>query len=170
MDVATVNDADRIVDLVESVYRGDSSQVGWTTEAHLLGGQRVDKNMVCSMLQKPESSLLVFRDGERIDACVYLENEPEGVHLGLLSVRGQLQGQKMGQRVLQFCESYISSRWQKSKLIIEVLWQREELIAWYERRGFQKTGVQKPFPSDPRFGLPKVNDLYFLEMTKNTRK
>ncbi|HEY7873115.1 MAG TPA: hypothetical protein VIC31_10400, partial [Rudaea sp.] len=35
-------DAPAIVALVESAYRGDASRAGWTTEADLLDGQRVD--------------------------------------------------------------------------------------------------------------------------------
>ena len=38
----------------------------------------------------------------------------------------------------------------------------DELIAFYERRGYVRTGIKKPFPyGDPRFGLPKRKDLQF---------
>ena len=34
---------------------------------------------------------------------------------------------------------------------------RSELIAWYERLGYVRTGETRPFPmDDPRFGLPRV--------------
>ena len=31
---------------------------------------------------------------------------------------------------------------------------REELIAWYEKNGYQKTGKVLPFPVDERYGIP----------------
>jgi hypothetical protein len=44
---------------------------------------------------------------------------------------------------------------------------REELIAFYERRGFSRTGEFKPFPvGEPRFGLPKVPGLKFELLEK----
>ncbi len=44
---------------------------------------------------------------------------------------------------------------------------RTELIAWYERRGYRATGESKPFPyGDPRFGLPKRDDLDFIILSK----
>jgi hypothetical protein len=43
---------------------------------------------------------------------------------------------------------------------------RHELIAWYERRGYETTGEKKPFPTDSaKFGLPK-QDLEFVVMEK----
>jgi hypothetical protein len=32
---------------------------------------------------------------------------------------------------------------------------RTELIAYYERQGYQQTGKTEPFPTDPRYGIPK---------------
>ena len=44
---------------------------------------------------------------------------------------------------------------------------RDELIAFYERRGYRRTGVYKPFPhGDERFGLPKRDDLRFEVLEK----
>lgn len=44
---------------------------------------------------------------------------------------------------------------------------RAELIAWYERRGYARTGITKPFPyDDDHFGLPQRDDLRFEYLTK----
>jgi hypothetical protein len=56
--VATVADAAALVALINSAYRGDSSKAGWTTEADLVGGQRVDVEGL-----RRESDLLVGADG-----------------------------------------------------------------------------------------------------------
>jgi hypothetical protein len=43
---------------------------------------------------------------------------------------------------------------------------RAELIAFYERRGYRRTGIIKPFPTDVRFGLPRVERLEFEVLEK----
>lgn len=50
--VAEPADVDAIVALVESAYRGESSEAGWTTEAHLIDGQRTDANEVSSLIAR----------------------------------------------------------------------------------------------------------------------
>jgi len=48
-----------------------------------------------------------------------------------------------------------------------VLAQRPELIAWYERRGYRRTGAVKPFPyGDERLGIPRRDDLEFAVLEK----
>ena len=45
--------------------------------------------------------------------------------------------------------------------------QRDDLIAWYERRGYRRTGKMSPFPyGDERFGIPKRPDLEFELLVK----
>ncbi len=44
---------------------------------------------------------------------------------------------------------------------------RDDLIAWYERRGYARSGIYKPFPyGDERFGIPKRSDLRFELLVK----
>ncbi len=48
-----------------------------------------------------------------------------------------------------------------------VISQRAELIAFYERRGYELTGETRPFPAtDPRFGVPRRSDLAFIVMER----
>ena len=44
---------------------------------------------------------------------------------------------------------------------------RDTLIAWYERRGYRRTGEVRPFPyDDARFGIPRRDDLAFVVLEK----
>jgi hypothetical protein len=44
---------------------------------------------------------------------------------------------------------------------------RNDLIAWYERRGYRRTGRTSPFPyGDERFGIPLRDDLQFELLVK----
>ena len=40
-----------------------------------------------------------------------------------------------------------------------VITQRRELIEWYERRGYRRTGKIIPFPVHEKFGVLKVESL-----------
>ena len=67
---AAAADVPAIVALVESAYRGESGLRGWTTESHLLDGQRTDAADVGALIARPDSCvLLAFRDGALV-ACL----------------------------------------------------------------------------------------------------
>jgi hypothetical protein len=48
-----------------------------------------------------------------------------------------------------------------------VIEQRQDLIAWYVRRGYLVTRCTEPFPyGNSRFGLPRRTDLRFVVLEK----
>lgn len=169
---ATAADADAVVALVNSAYRGDSSRVGWTTEADLLGGQRTDADGIRGVVAADASRLLLHRaaDGTLL-ACVLLERRPGGgCYLGMLTVRPDRQAAGIGRRLLAAAESYAAAELRASYVEMTVIGARTELIAWYERRGYARTGERRPFPyGDERFGLPRRPDLDFEVLRKALR-
>jgi hypothetical protein len=48
-----------------------------------------------------------------------------------------------------------------------VLAPQEALIAYYERRGFRRTGETRPFPADPRYARPLRDGLRFVVLEKS---
>lgn len=58
-------DVDVLVALIESAYRGDSSRVGWTTEADILEGQRTDPEGVLAVIKSPDNAAARHRAGRR---------------------------------------------------------------------------------------------------------
>ncbi|MFF5938006.1 GNAT family N-acetyltransferase [Streptomyces sp. NPDC012508] len=180
MDTATPQDTDRIayrdaveddvvalVPLVESAYRGDSSRAGWTTEADILQGQRTDEEGVRAVITTPGSRLMVVeRDGELV-ACCQLEHRGEAAYFGMFAVRPELQGSGLGRRIIEEAERRVREIWGVSEMHMTVISVREELIAWYERRGYRRTGRMTPFPyGDERFGVPQRDDLQFELLVK----
>jgi SUF system NifU family Fe-S assembly protein len=165
---AGADDVPAIVALVESAYRGDLSRQGWTTEADMLDGQRTDPEGVAALIAKPDNRIvLAARRGELV-ACAHLERTPDGCYFGMFSVRPTLQGGGVGHAVLSECERIARSEWRCERLHMTVIKQRAELIAWYERRGYARTGESKPFPyGDERYGLPKRPDLEFIVLAKS---
>jgi ribosomal protein S18 acetylase RimI-like enzyme len=167
MHVSIAGDADleAVAALVNSAFRGDSSRAGWTTEAEFLGGQRTDPALLRAELAAHEGAvLLLLRDQPDGDllGSVWLDPEEPGVwHLGMLTVRPDLQGRQLGRTLLAEAESYAAARGAE-RMRLTVIQVRDSLSAWYERRGYVRTGETKPFPyGDERFGLPLRDDLHF---------
>src|SRR5688500_10455563 len=164
---ATVDDVPAIVDLVTSAYRGDTSRAGWTTEADILDGNRIDPDVLRHDIARPRSRvLLAERDGELL-ACAHIANEDGAGYFGMFSVRPALQGGGVGKRLLAEGERIAREDWGLPVMCMTVIDIRNELIAFYERRGYRRTGIYKPFPhGDERFGIPKRNDLRFEVLEK----
>lgn len=164
---ATAADVPALVDLVTSAYRGDASRRGWTTEADMLDGNRIDPEVLRGDLQRPRSRVLVAeRDGAML-ACGHVCEEDGAGYFGMFSVRPELQGSGIGKRLLAEAERIARDDWRLPAMRMTVIDIRDELIAFYERRGYRRTGVKKPFPyGDPRFGIPRRDDLRFEVLEK----
>lgn len=157
--------------LVESAYRGDSAKRGWTHEADLLGGQRTDLEALREIVTDPEQVILLAIDGTVIAGCVQLMHVKNGLaYLGLLTVDPDRQAGGLGRILLDASERYVAENWQADTIEMTVIRQRADLIAYYERRGYALTGERRPFPlDDPRYGLPKTQELEFVVLRKDIK-
>lgn len=166
---AQPSDIPALVDLVESAYRGDASRVGWTTEADLLDGQRIDGDSLQRTLSTPGNRIVLAEQGDELLACCHLEKqENEAAYFGMFSVRPGLQGAGIGKLLLAEAERQARDDMACPRMEMTVIDVRESLIAFYERRGYSRTGIHKPFPyGDERFGIPKRDDLRFELLTKD---
>lgn len=168
--VATADDVANVVALVESAYRGESSRDGWTTEADLLGGQRTDAEAVRDLIAAPgQVVLLALEADDTLLGCCELRRRADGTaYFGMFAVVPRRQGDGIGKAVLAEAERRVVDDWSARRMEMTVLVQREELIAWYERRGYRRTGRMEPFPkTDPRFGLPRRPDLVLEVLAKD---
>lgn len=164
---ASHRDIDAIVALVESAYRGDSGRRGWTTESDLLDGQRTDAADVAATIGRPDSRILLLEEQGRLLASCHLERHGEAAYFGMFAVDPTHQAGGLGKRLLGEAERIAREEWNCHAMEMTVIVQRAELIAWYERRGYRRTGHYKPFPyGDARFGMPRRDDLRFEVLTK----
>jgi ribosomal protein S18 acetylase RimI-like enzyme len=167
---ATVEDVPSIVALVESAYRGDASRRGWTTEADLLDGQRTDAAAVTDLMSAAGSRFLLAEEQGRLVGSLLLAHEPPNAYIGMFAIRPDCQGREFGRQLLHEAERVARVEWTVGGIRMTVIAQRLELIAWYERRGYAQTGEREPFPyGQPRFGLPRRDDLYFVTLFKALR-
>jgi ribosomal protein S18 acetylase RimI-like enzyme len=164
---ACAQDVPAIVALVESAYRGESGRRGWTTESHLLDGQRTDAADVGALIARPDSRLLLAERDDALVASCHVERRGADGYFGMFAVDPAEQGHGLGKRVLAEAERIASEQWQCRVMRMTVIVQREELIAWYVRRGYRRTGEHQPFPyGDERFGIPRRADLRFEVLVK----
>ncbi len=159
-------DAERIAALVNSAYRGEHSKLGWTTEAELLDGRRTDAGEVRQLIARPESYLLLCLDGPEIVGSVHIEKAGKVAELGMFVVEPGLQGHGVGKRLLACAEQTAQREWGVGKMAMAVITLRRELVAFYERRGYWRTGVLKPFPVNPDAWTPKVSGLQLEVLEK----
>jgi ribosomal protein S18 acetylase RimI-like enzyme len=163
---ATLTDVPKLVVLINSAYRGESSKKGWTTEANLIGGQRIDAEGLIEQMTDPDAIILKYTDDEgNITGCVYLQKRGEKMYLGMLTVSPELQAAGLGRKLLAAAEKYTRSI-NYHTITMTVITTRNELLEWYERRGYTKTGEVIPLNITERNGILKQPvDMYRLEKT-----
>ncbi|MEW5903184.1 MAG: GNAT family N-acetyltransferase [Pseudomonadota bacterium] len=165
--LATLSDVVALLALVNSAYRGQSSRAGWTTEADLLDGQRTDAQELSALLHQADSCILLQEGAQGLIGCVHLHRrDAHTAYLGMLVIRPDLQRQGLGHRLLHAAETHARSSWGVDTMQMQVISCRHELLAWYERRGYRRSGETLPFPDDPRCGLPRVPGLQFAVLRK----
>jgi ribosomal protein S18 acetylase RimI-like enzyme len=169
--ISNVNASDltELVALVNSAYRGESSRKGWTTEAELLEGVRTDYNSLLAQISEPGQTILKAVDHSgKIIACVSLQEKSEKMYLGMLTVEPTIQANGIGKILLTAAEAFAIDR-NIYCLEMTVISVRAELIAYYQRRGYQLTGEKRAFPTDPKFGIRK-QELEFIVLEKHLPK
>ncbi|QKG55718.1 GNAT family N-acetyltransferase [Hymenobacter sp. BRD128] len=151
---ATPADAPALATLINRAYRSEASQAGWTTEGHLLEGPRIDVETLLEMLAAPAAVLLKTELNGQPAGCVYLENQGNYLYLSMLAVAPEAQAHGLGRQLLGAAEAHARQAGCRA-IKMSVLALRSELLAWYERQGYQRTGASEPFPDTIRFGRPR---------------
>jgi GNAT superfamily N-acetyltransferase len=138
---ARAGDAAAIVAVVNAANSGAAGASGWTHEAGLFEGQRIDVAEVLEHLAVPGSAFVLCFDGQEIVGCAYLKEVRSAAYMGLLAVRPLLQARGLGSALIAECERVARDAWQCPAMLISVMTShRPELTAFYERRGFARTG------------------------------
>ena len=164
---AVKQDAAQVAQLVNCGYRGDSSRTGWTTEADLLIGTRIDAEGVRQLLEADDAFILLCIQEQVIVGCVHCEKTQDAAYFGMFVVQPGLQGGGIGKQIMYEAEQRAWSLWGVKKMWMTVITLREELIAYYVRRGYQRTGRLRPFPEEIGEEFRLIQNLQFEELEKN---
>jgi GNAT superfamily N-acetyltransferase len=143
--------------LVELAYRGENARAGWTHEADLLEGERIDADELAHILASGSPRLIVAAgEAGRLIGCVAVTDLGAGAsgvqsdihraYLGMLCVDPTRQAGGLGRRLIAQAEALARDTFGATAMEMTVIERRAELIAWYERCGYARTGEQRAFP------------------------
>lgn len=167
---AELSDAQDVAALINSAYRGESSRVGWTTEADLLDGLRTTTQEVAAIIQREDAFMLVGVLRDEIVATVCCERQSaygKNIgHLGMIAVKPTLQNKGYGATMIQAAEAMLLREYKVVGFHMAVITLRTELVAFYERLGYQRTGEFKDFPKNSTLWQPKVEGLNLEYLVK----
>jgi N-acetylglutamate synthase-like GNAT family acetyltransferase len=163
---ADISDIPALKALINSAYRGESAKKGWTYESDLLEGElRTDESELEALITNPSVTLLTYRNAaSEIQGCVCLTQKPTGLYLGMLTVQPDLQGAGIGKKLLAAADDHAHALG-VSRIFMTVFTVRGELLAWYERHGYQRNGTIVPFEVNHLYGVP-TQHLEFYELEK----
>ena len=167
---AELSDAQATAALINSAYRGETSRAGWTTEADILDGVRTTTQEIASLIKREDAFILVGVLRDQIVATICCERQDAYgrniAHLGMIAVKPTLQNKGYGTTMIQAAEAMTAREWRVVGFHMAVITLREELIAFYERLGFARSGEFKNFPENSALWQPKVAGLTLEYLVK----
>lgn len=166
ISIAGIEDIPALVKLINGAYRGEESKQGWTTEAYMVAGDlRTDETYMNELMMLPGATFLKYtNEDNQIQGCVFLHIREDKLYLGMLSVSPALQTKGIGKKIMAAAELFARDL-HCPAVFMRVISIRHELIAWYERQGYHKTGVSQPF-DDTKFGTA-IQPIEFVLLQKN---
>lgn len=167
--VATLEDAPQLQELVQTAFRAADSRSDWTGDMGLASQFHISAKEIESFMNGPENAFLMATDktGVVVGTIGVSKRGANGARLSMLAVDHRHHRGGLGRQVLGYAEDYSHQTWGATKLGLNALSTRRTLIAWYMRRGYQKTGETSPFPRErfPDLDLPE--DMCFVEFEKD---
>jgi ribosomal protein S18 acetylase RimI-like enzyme len=171
--LAERQDAAALARIINLAYRTTRS---WTHEVHLVKGDRLSEAGVEAIILAGEDQLFVCQDEDReagrIVGCICAEwglNHrdtglgQDAVMLGLFAVDPDVQSQGIGTKLMRHAMAHAHERWHCTTAVMWVIRQREDILKWYRRLGFQETGETKDFVFPE---LQLRDDIAFLVLAK----
>lgn len=172
--IATPDDAPQIQNLIQSAFRAEDTRARWTGSPELASQFHISVDEVLTSMSKPDCAVLVATDptstGDNNALVATVEafrRTPDLARLSMLAVNSTRQRGGLGRAVLAHAEDYCRRTWGVQRLGLNALSTRGELIAWYERCGFARTGETSAFPRERFAGMDLPEDLCFVELEKD---
>lgn len=166
---ARADDAAAIAQVVNAAYRPAPGKEGWTHESALVAGERTCTEAVAALIAASDNGSVVLAGlmDDAPVACVLIEQETDGAHIGMLAVAPTLQTAGLGRRLLGAAEDWARDRLGADTARLTVIGARPELKAFYLRRGYRDSGRRIAYPAGGATGQPRQDalELHILEKT-----
>lgn len=171
---AATDDISAVHALIERAYRSPDNSGAWDSESHLLRGPRTSPEEIAALIADPDSRFLLAETDDCLAGCCLLQRRPASgatpasAYFGMFAINPAARLGGLGRLVLAEAEATAARVWNASTLVMTVISVREPLIAWYERRGYARTGARLPFPFSETTG-ETTRDFDLVELRKALR-
>lgn len=147
------DDIPRLLALINSAYQALIHEP-WAKDIGMPDEPRATVDSLRDDLARTDGCIVVGEQNDRLIACAWLGKEDDGAgYFGMFAVDPSCQGQGLGKKMLNE-----ALRWHKAQghhaIRLAVIRPRRELMAWYNRQGFEYTGRSSAF--DPGAGHDPV--------------
>ncbi|KAJ4243813.1 hypothetical protein NW762_014690 [Fusarium torreyae] len=167
---ATANDALRLQELIQAAFRvNDEANIDWVGSPEFADAFSIELDVIISRITAPDGRFLVASEAEdgHIIGCVNVfRKTPKFGRLGLIAVDPTLQRGGLGKIILVHGEKYLIQELGVSTIGLNTLHTRKDMIKWYERQGYVKTGKMTKLPVE-RFGTDISARIGLVEFEKN---
>ena len=153
-----------VIELINAAYRGTGGQNRWTTEAHLVAGQRLSLEGLKHLLLQDNVVLTVAHSERDLLGCITSTYLGKIVEFGAFAVQPSRHDSGIGKQLLAHAES--RARPLCSMFQVEVVSQNHALIEFYSRRGYRSTGERAPYPVELNVGTPLDDEIDLVIMQK----
>ncbi|GIK04015.1 hypothetical protein Aspvir_008090 [Aspergillus viridinutans] len=172
--LATPSDAPQIQQLIQSAFRALDPRPNWTGDTTLSSSFHIETTEILSTITTPDSAFLLATDptGALIASIgisrrgAHADDDAGLARFFMLAVDEAYQRGGIGRKILAYAEGYCQRKWGVSRGGLNALSTREELILWYSRCGYRRTGELTPFPVEKFKDMQLPEDLCFVEMEK----
>lgn len=177
LDAGRKDQVAEAVSIVNLCYRGDKN---WTNEKHIIRGARITVDELLEELEEMTMFVAVLAaaaDGsEKIIGCISSGLISKSVmgpireatgYAGTFAVHPDYGGKGLGNKLMQTAENFCRGKG-ALQMILDVLDCREDIIAWYSRKGYVlQRGRKRSACEALRNGRSEVlMDCSFMRMEK----
>ncbi|MDO4997606.1 MAG: GNAT family N-acetyltransferase [Neisseria sp.] len=171
--IGNEDDIDDLTELLNTCYR---SKAGWTNEADIFAGERVSVATMQNLLREPQRYCFVFDNfGESDEAgallgCIIVsldlsQDTPTAI-VEMAAVSPAVQQRGIGGEMLQAVETFAFEHLKQGRIQMSIVEGRQELIAHYQKRGYQLTGNSRLLNAADAYGEPIANRTQLIELQK----
>lgn len=158
------NDLDKILALINTAYRGLGGERRWTTEAHLIEGDRLDQDGLRALISSDNSQFYVGYLANEPACCITITQYGKTAEFGCFAVDPNLHGLGYGKALLNFAEA--CARPYSTLFQVTVVSQNTQLLDFYKRRAYVDTGQTQAYPTQQNVGKPKIPNIELRVLQK----
>ncbi|MFX1824041.1 GNAT family N-acetyltransferase [Acinetobacter sp. AS5] len=163
--LASKADIQQLTILINTAYR---TRGGWTTEEGMIQGDRIQEQQLYELLNSADFQLFVLENENKLLGCIGVSLGQQVAEIGSFAVAPAEQNSGYGKQLLDFAESHIFEIFKKKVIQMSVLNVRTELLAYYQRHGYQLTEKIEAYPLGQKLGEPLI-PLHLLILEKIIR-